>query len=77
MLFVKIPFLHKTLESVCKNTASDTPILVVDDCSSTNQVQLIVEQFKDRVEYFRNKDRLGIADNFNNSILLKIGRAHV
>jgi hypothetical protein len=59
------PYLHDTLQSACKNLTSETLITVLEDPSGEDAIQKTVQNFSPRVEYIKNKSRLGVAGNFN------------
>lgn len=62
------PYLYETLKSVTNNLSSSTPIMVLEDPSSSTNVGEVVKKFNDRVEYKVNATRLGIAGNFNKAM---------
>jgi glycosyltransferase involved in cell wall biosynthesis len=65
------PYLSEALESLLKNTNSDSvSIVVVDDSSPTDDVRKICSKHSERVTYIRNEKNLGLAANFQNCINL-------
>jgi len=69
------PFLEECLESALCQTFADIEIVVVDDCS-TDETFAIAEKFAKhdrRIKIFRNKNRLGLAQNWNRSIQYSTG----
>jgi glycosyltransferase involved in cell wall biosynthesis len=68
----KSPYLRQTLESAVKHLPLEVPITVIEDPSSDADLENIVKDFP-RVEYIRNKVRLGIGGNFTNSIKKSTG----
>jgi glycosyltransferase involved in cell wall biosynthesis len=68
----KSPYLRQTLESGVKHLPLEVPITVIEDPSSDADLENLVKDFP-RVEYIRNKVRLGIGGNFTNSIKKSTG----
>jgi glycosyltransferase involved in cell wall biosynthesis len=68
----KSPYLRQTLESAVKHLPLEVPITVIEDPSSDADLENVVKEFP-RVEYIRNKARLGIGGNFTNSIKKSTG----
>ena len=68
------PYLKETLLSIVSNVPSDIPITVLDDCSPSNEIQEIVDEFSNRIKYKKNSYRLGIAKNFNEALKISSGR---
>jgi len=68
-------YLEACLESVCKQTYTDFEILVCDDCSSDNTIEIIKDfQKKDaRIKLFVNEKNLGLVGNWNRCIELAKG----
>lgn len=64
----KKQFLHLCIESILNQTVPDFEIVIVDDCSPENLLE-IVNGFKDtRIKYYRNDKNVGIervTDNWN------------
>ena len=64
------PYVADAIESVLSQTYSDFELLVLDDCSTDNTVD-IVNSFKDsRIRLVRNEVNLGLAENLNKGIEL-------
>ena len=68
----KSPYLRQTLESAVKHLPLEVPITVIEDPSEDADLEKLVKEFP-RVEYLRNKVRLGIGGNFTNSIKRSTG----
>jgi glycosyltransferase involved in cell wall biosynthesis len=68
----KSPYLRQTLESAVKHLPLEVPITVIEDPSEEADLENVVKDFP-RVEYIRNKVRLGIGGNFTNSIKKSTG----
>ena len=57
------PYVADAIESVLSQSYSDFDLLVLDDCSTDNTVD-IVNSFKDsRIRLVRNEVNLGLAEN--------------
>ena len=64
------PYVADAIESVLSQSYSDFDLLVLDDCSTDNTVD-IVNSFKDsRIRLVRNEVNLGLAENLNKGIEL-------
>ncbi len=68
----KSPYLRQTLESAVKHLPLEVPITVIEDPSNDADLENVVKDFP-RVQYIRNKARLGIGGNFTNSIKRSTG----
>ena len=68
----KSPYLRQTLESAVKYLPLEVPITVIEDPSNESSIENLVKEFS-RVQYVKNKGRLGIGGNFNKSIELSTG----
>jgi glycosyltransferase involved in cell wall biosynthesis len=68
----KSPYLRQTLDSAVKHLPLEVPITVIEDPSNDADLENVVKEFP-RVEYIRNKARLGIGGNFTNSIKKSTG----
>ena len=69
-------YLEECLESAINQTFSDIEIVIVDDYSTDETVD-VAEKFAkldDRVKIFRNKVRLGLVENWNRSIQYSTGQ---
>lgn len=71
--YQRAAFLDQTLTSALAQTVSDIEIVVVDDCSPDNTVD-VVNSFRDtRIRYFRNKENLGVPENLNRAMSIAKG----
>ena len=61
-------YIKETIESCLNQTYEIIEIIVVDDCSTDNTVK-ILESFKGKIKFTKNKINLGIAKNLNNIAL--------
>ena len=68
----KSPYLRQTLESAVRHLPLEVPITVIEDPSSESNIESLVKEFP-RVQFVKNKERLGIGGNFNKSIELSTG----
>jgi glycosyltransferase involved in cell wall biosynthesis len=68
----KSPYLRQTLESAVRYLPLEVPITVIEDPSSESSIENLVKEFS-RVQFVKNKERLGIGGNFNKSIELSTG----
>lgn len=58
-------FLKSTLESIVRSQGLEVRLLVIDDGSTSEFIENIVSDFSPRVHFFKNKENLGISENFN------------
>ena len=58
-------FLKNSVNSILNQTFTDFELLLLDDCSSDNSVE-IIKGFKDsRIKYYQNEHNLGISESRN------------
>ena len=70
------PWLREAVESALSQDFSDLEVVVCDDASSDDTVE-VARQFGDpRVRVIANRDRVGMARNWNRSVLASSG-AHI
>jgi glycosyltransferase involved in cell wall biosynthesis len=67
------PFIVRQLDTVVKQLKDDDEIIVVDDCSPDNTVQIIKDTYGDRVKVFVNEQNMGAIKNFEKAISLATG----
>ncbi len=60
-----VPYLEETLRSLVVTQPDSVPIYVLDDCSPTNEVQVIAKRFSDRITYIRSEVNRGVSGSFN------------
>ncbi len=64
------PFVGEAIESVLRQTYSDFELLVMDDCSTDNTIE-VVRSFDDsRIRIVQNDRDLGLAENLNRGLSL-------
>jgi hypothetical protein len=67
-------FLAECVDSILKQTYSNLEVLIMDDCSPDNTME-VSQSFKDqRVRYVRNQHNLGPLRNYNAGISLSQGK---
>ena len=68
-------YLEACLQSVCDQTYTDFEILVCDDCSSDNTLEIVkaFQQKDSRIKLFVNQKNLGLVGNWNRCLELAEG----
>lgn len=66
-------FVVRQLESVLNQLSSDDEVIVIDDLSKDNTVQLVREKFENRVRVLVNEQNLGAIKSFERAISLAKG----
>jgi len=66
-------FIVRQLDSVIKQLKANDEIIVVDDCSTDDTVEIIKNTYGERVQVFVNKQNMGAIRNFEKAILLSKG----
>lgn len=69
-------FIRQTLESAVHQTYSHVEIIVVDDCSDDDSVDIIMEYVHqyENVTLYRNEENLGVVGNHNKAVSLSTGK---
>lgn len=69
-------FIRETMESAVHQTYPNIEIIVVDDCSTDNSVDIVTEYVNtyDNVTLYRNEANLGVVGNHNRAVSLSKGR---
>jgi len=74
-VYNRLEFTKQAIESVLNQTFKDFELLIVDDCSSENEVWGYMKNIKDiRVRAYRNEKNLGIVPNWRRCIELASGK---
>ena len=55
-------YIKETIQSVLDQTYSDWELIIVDDCSTDNSVDVIKSFSDDRIKLFINEKNLGLAE---------------
>ena len=64
------PFIKEAIESVLRQTYRNFELLVIDDCSTDETIE-VVRGIKDsRIRVVQNERNLGLADNLNRGLAL-------
>ncbi|WP_338449546.1 glycosyltransferase family 2 protein [Niallia oryzisoli] len=66
-------FIVRQLDSVIKQLKDTDEVIVVDDCSTDDTVEIIKNTYGERVQVFVNKHNMGAIRNFEKAILLSQG----
>lgn len=67
-------FIKKAIDSVVAQTYKNWELIIVDDCSSDNSLEIIKEYNDDRIYVVRNATNSGTAVSRNNAIKIAKGR---
>ena len=66
-------YIGETIQSVLNQTYSDWELVIVDDCSSDNSVEVIKSFKDDRIKLFVNERNLGLKGTVKRGIELAQG----
>ncbi|MGA9046335.1 glycosyltransferase family 2 protein [Sulfuricurvum sp.] len=68
-------YLPEAIDSVLAQTFEDFEILIVDNCSTDNTEEIIMEYLKKdrRIQYFKNEENIGPYRNYNQCLLYASG----
>lgn len=64
------PYVKEAIDSVLRQTYSDFELLVIDDCSKDNTVEVVRSIDDPRIRIEQNEFNLGLADNLNRGLSL-------
>ena len=64
------PYVKEAIESVLRQTYKDFELLVIDDCSKDNTVEVVRAIDDPRIRVEQNEHNLGLADNLNRGLSL-------
>ena len=66
-------YIKDAIESVLNQTYSDFELVIIDDCSTDNSVN-IINQFEDeRIKFIQNEQNLGLKNSMQKAISCCIG----
>jgi glycosyltransferase involved in cell wall biosynthesis len=70
-----VEYLRSCLDSILNQTHKNLEVLIVDDCSTDDSIQIINEYLSanSNFKYFRNEKNLGLVGNWNKCIALANG----
>ena len=64
-----LPYLKEAIESTLSQTYTDFEYLIIDDCSTDQEVVKFIETYNDpRIRFVKNNQNLGIANTFNKAL---------
>lgn len=63
-------YIKETLESILCQTYRDFLLLVIDDCSTDNTIEVVRSFSDDRIRIVQNDHNLGLAENLNKGLSL-------
>ncbi len=66
------PYVREAIDSVLRQTYSDFELLVIDDCSKDNTLEIVRAIDDSRIRIEQNEHNLGLADNLNRGLSLII-----
>ncbi len=61
-------YINKTIESVINQTYKNIEIIVVDNCSTDNSVEIVRSLNSDKIKLYENEKNLGFTGNVNRGI---------
>lgn len=64
------PFVKEAIKSVLNQTYSDFELLVIDDCSTDNTIEVVRSIEDPRIRIVQNEKNLGLAENLNRGLSL-------
>ena len=67
-------YIKSTLESILNQTYRNLEIVVIDDASTDNTVEIVKKYNDERIKLFTNNKNLGISGNMNKGIKLSHGK---
>lgn len=69
-------WIAKTLDSIMNQTFADFELVISDNASTDNTPEVIQEYASQdsRIKYYRNKENIGVSNNYNNAFLKSSGK---
>lgn len=67
-------YIKKTLEGILEQTYSNLEIIITDDCSKDNTLEIVKKYKDERIKIFTNEKNLGISGNLNKGVKLSNGK---
>ncbi|MCX7770748.1 MAG: glycosyltransferase [Proteobacteria bacterium] len=68
-------FIQEAIESVLNQTYQNLELIIVDDCSSDNTLEIVKKFLNDkRVRFYQNEKNLGIGGNWNKTLSYAKGK---
>ncbi len=64
------PYVKEAIDSVLRQTYTDFELLVIDDCSKDNTLEIVRAIDDSRIRIEQNEHNLGLADNLNRGLSL-------
>ena len=67
-------YVGEAIKSVLNQTLKDLELIIVDDASTDNSIE-VIEKFKDpRIKFYKNEKNLGMVGNWNKAVSLASGK---
>jgi len=66
-------FIHKQIESILCQLKIDDELIIVDDCSTDNTVEIVSDFSDNRILILRNDQNIGVNQSFSKAILSSSG----
>lgn len=66
-------FIEQTINSILAQTYTDFELIIVDDCSSDNSVEIIKKFKDDRIKFVENEQNLGLAISVAKALKIATG----
>lgn len=66
-------FIERTITSILAQTYTDFELIIVDDCSSDNSVEIIKNFKDDRIKFIQNEQNLGLAISVAKALKIATG----